>query len=169
MIGIPLGLVYGNIGEWLVHKHILHGLGSRPGSWWRFHLHEHHRAASVTGGRDPAYEHLRFTLNAQTREMLGLALAAAAHAPLFPVAPFFTATVMYNIANYYRVHRRSHLDPDWARANLPWHVDHHMGPDSECNWGVTHDWCDRWFGTRKRWVGTPDEAARSTQRRAAAV
>ena len=59
MIGLPIGILVANAGEWVIHKHILHKQGRVPGSYWRFHLEEHHQAASVCEGRDPAYEHLR--------------------------------------------------------------------------------------------------------------
>lgn len=42
--------------------------------------------------------------------------------PLFPVAPFFTATLWYSAWNYYHCHRKSHDEPEWARENLPWHL-----------------------------------------------
>ena len=40
MLGIPLGLLYSNAGEWLLHKYLLHGLGRRKGTFWAFHWHE---------------------------------------------------------------------------------------------------------------------------------
>ena len=75
----------------------------------------------------------------------------------YQCSPFFVATVAAKSANYYRLHRKAHLDPEWAREHLPWHYDHHMAPDQECNWGVTNDWVDRLMGTRKVWVGTEGE------------
>lgn len=159
MIGIPLGLLYANAGEWLLHKHVLHARGRVPGSFWSFHLHEHHRAASLLGGRDPAYEHFRLEWNAQTKEAAALAVAALAHLPLFPFAPGFTGAVWFSIGSYYYVHRKAHLDPAWAREHLPWHVDHHMGADPDCNWCVTFPLFDAVMGTRSKWVGTEQERA----------
>ena len=53
---------------------------------------------------------------------------------------------------------------DWARENLPWHYDHHMGPDQNANWCVTKPWFDHVMGTRKPYLGTEkakkDEARR---------
>lgn len=172
MIGIPLGLVYANASEWLIHKYLLHGRGRKPGSWWSFHIHEHHLAASQLDMRDPAYDRWRWRLDAQTREAIALAAAAAVQIPLIPVAPFFAATVLYSIGNYYRVHKKAHLDPAWAREHLPWHVDHHMGPDPDKNWCVTKPWFDRILGTREPWVGTPQEAeqlAKQAAKKAAAT
>ena len=65
---------------------------------------------------------------------------------------------------YWHVHRKSHLDPAWARANLPWHVDHHLGPDQHANWCVTWPGMDYLLGTRKPWVGTRAEAQRRAPR-----
>jgi sterol desaturase/sphingolipid hydroxylase (fatty acid hydroxylase superfamily) len=87
---------------------------------------------------------------------------------LAPIAPFFTGTMVYSAVHYYRVHKRSHLDPEWAREHLPWHYDHHMGPDQNVNWCVTRPWFDHLMGTRVPYLGT-DRAARDAARRAARV
>jgi hypothetical protein len=159
MIGIPLGLFYANATEWLVHKYILHGLGRNKDSFWAFHWHDHHKAARRNEHIDESYEEslLSGGDTPQAREAFVLAAATAAHLPLLPIAPFFTATLVYSAMKYYKVHKRSHLDPDWARQHLPWHYDHHMGPDQHANWGVTHPWFDQLMGTRKEYVGTERE------------
>lgn len=173
MIGIPVGLLYANAGEWLIHKYVLHGRGKHRRSFWSFHFHEHHRHARAHDFFDPDYERPPLGWHAQGKELLALAGAAALHLPLLPVAPFFTGAVLYSIARYYRVHKRAHLDPAWAREHLPWHYDHHMGPDQDRNWCVTRPWFDRLMGTRDPYVGTEREAqdrarrARARARRAA--
>jgi len=170
MIGIPLGLLYANAGEWAIHKYVLHGRGRKKGSVWQFHWHEHHQEVRRNGHHHEAYERPLWGWNGQTKEALGLAALAAAHVPLLPVAPFFAGTVLYSMVNYYRVHKRSHLDPEWAREHLPWHYDHHMGPNQDANWCVTRPWFDEWMGTREPYVGTEREArdrARAAKRRAA--
>lgn len=160
MLGIPLGLFAFNVGEWLIHKYVLHGLGKNKKSLWAFHYHEHHRQTRKHAGIDPSYaERSVFGWHAQGKEALGLAVVGLCHAPLLPVAPFYTATIWYSLANYYRVHKRSHEDVAWARTHLPWHYDHHMGPDQDQNWGVTRPWVDQLLGTRVPFVGTPVEAA----------
>jgi len=172
MIGFPIGLLYANAGEWMIHKFVLHGMGRDKGSLWAFHWYEHHREARKNDYVDPNYERSVFGLHAQGREALALAVAAVAHVPLFPVAPFFTSAVWFSIANYYRVHKRSHMDPDWARENLRWHYDHHMGPDQDANWCVTYPWTDWIMGTREPYVGTEREArdiARKKERAARRV
>jgi sterol desaturase/sphingolipid hydroxylase (fatty acid hydroxylase superfamily) len=98
-------------------------------------------------------------VNAQVKEAAALLAASVLHAPLLPVAPFFTLTVWACAANYYRVHRRSHLDPAWAERHLPWHVDHHMSRNQDANWCVTFPLMDVLLGTRERYVGTPAHEA----------
>ncbi len=159
MIGIPLGLIYVNAGEWAIHKYLLHGWGKKKTSFWNFHWAEHHRDARRSNFVDEAYVRGLGGWDAQTKEAAGLIVTAIAHLPLFPVAPFFTATVWYGIGNYYRVHKKAHLDPEWARTNVPWHYDHHMGPNQHMNWCITKPWFDRLMGTREHYTGTKKETA----------
>lgn len=149
MIGIPFGLVAANAAEWLIHKHVLHGRGRDRRSFWAFHFHEHHRVVRENDYRDPNYARFPLGLHAQGKEAWALIGASAAVAPLFPVAPFFVGTLWYSAANYYRQHKRSHQDPDWAREHLPWHYDHHMGMNPNANWCVTRPWFDYVMGTRE--------------------
>ena len=173
MIGIPLGLLYANATEWVLHKYVLHeGARRNKKSFFRFHWVEHHRQVRLNGHVDPDYERSVFGTHAQGKEAACIAIGAVLHAPLFPVAPLFTATVWWSAFDYYRKHKRSHQDPEWARQNLPWHYDHHMGPDQDKNWCVTWPFFDHVMGTRAPWVGTPGElrqreqTARALQRRA---
>ena len=158
MIGIPLGLAAANATEWLVHKYILHDRGKDRRSFWAFHWHEHHRACRRNAFYDEAYAMPVHERSAHMKEAMALGAGAAGVAPLFVVAPFFTATLWYSAANYYRVHKRSHLDPDWARAHLTWHYDHHMGPNQNANWCVTRPWFDHVLGTREPYAFTDRES-----------
>ena len=155
MIGFPLGLVYANAMEWFIHKHMLHGLGKNKKSFWSFHWHEHHNRARKQDMHDEVYEgSVTFEWNARTKEIVSLVGGALLHAPLLPVAPFFTLAVWASSANYYRVHRKAHLDHEWAKKNLPWHVDHHMGPNQHANWCVSFPLWDHVMGTREKYLGT---------------
>ena len=171
MLGIPVGLVYANAMEWGLHRYVLHGrrLGKKRGSFWSFHFFRHHRLSRQNEFSDPDYEQpLGREWNGQAKEAVGLGVLAIVHLPLAPVAPFFTATLLYSAVDYYRKHKRAHLDPDWARENLPWHVDHHMGPNPDANWCVTRPWMDNWMGTRAPYIGTPREAEDAKRRAARA-
>ncbi|MBT8493772.1 MAG: hypothetical protein KJO07_11985, partial [Deltaproteobacteria bacterium] len=116
MIGIPIGLLYANAGEWLIHKYLLHGKGVKKDSLFAFHWHRHHKNSRRGDQHDPDFDQpwhqelLDGEDNGRTRELIGLATIAATHLPLAPIAPLFTATVMYSIVNYYRVHKKSHKD-----------------------------------------------------------
>ncbi|MDP3990642.1 MAG: sterol desaturase family protein [archaeon] len=160
MIGIPIGLLYADAAEWLIHKHILHGLGRTKDSFWDFHWHNHHRNSRKSGGYDFCYENSVLAPGPQRTEVAGLVILAASHLPLLPIAPFFTGTVLYRTIDYYNKHKKAHLDPEWARENLPWHYDHHMGPDQDKNWGITSCLIDKLVGTRKVYVDTPKELER---------
>lgn len=167
MIGIPLGIAYTCAAEWLIHKHILHGIGKKKSSFWSFHFHDHHKSARKADMLDEAYQRpvLEDLNSPQTKELLSLIALGAIHIPLAPVAPFFVGTVLYHAAKYYRVHKRSHLDPQWAKEHLPWHYDHHMGKDQDQNWGVTYPYFDQLMGTRKKYVGTPEYEADQQRKR----
>lgn len=148
MIGFPLALVYANAAEWLIHKHVLHGLGKKKSSFWNFHWGEHHGNCRKHAMGDPDYERSPLSWNAQGKEMAAVVGLMAAHAPLAGVAPWFTAGVWYSGLNYLYKHRRSHLDPAWAKQHLRHHYDHHMGRQQDANWGVTRPWADWLMGTR---------------------
>jgi hypothetical protein len=151
MLGIPIGWVYANAGEWLLHKHMLHGIGINKKSFWSFHWHEHHRESRKNDMFDSQYVRSLFTWSPQGKEAAALLGAAVLHLPLFPVFPFFTGTLYWSMVKYYREHKKSHLDPEYAKKNLPWHYDHHMGKDQNANWCVTHPFFDYVMGTRKKY------------------
>jgi hypothetical protein len=148
--GIPLGLLYSNAGEWFLHKYVLHGLGKKKGSFWSFHWREHHRASRRHGFVDPDYTRSLWGWHAQSKEALALFALAVVHAPLVWVVPTFALTAMFSAYWYYRVHKRAHLDAAWAQKHLPWHIDHHLGPNQDCNWCVSWPWFDIIMGTRQR-------------------
>jgi hypothetical protein len=157
MLGIPIGLVVGNAIEYTVHRYF-HKAGRKKSSMWSFHWHEHHKNCRKTDHIDPDYEKRLFQgWDAQTKEAVSLAAGAVALAPLGIPFPFFYGTLVYGAVDYYRKHKKSHQDGEWAREHLPWHYDHHMGPDQEKNWCVTRPWMDNWMGTREPYVGTERE------------
>lgn len=165
MIGIPVALVLANATEWVVHKHVLHRLGRNKNSLWAFHWHEHHGNSRRGNMIDETYERSPFGWHAQGKELAALIGLGFLTLPLAPIAPFYTGTALYCIAEYYFKHRRAHEDPVWAREHLPWHYDHHMGPNQDANWGVVRPWMDNWLGTREPYVGTERET-RDVQKRA---
>ena len=145
---IMLALLYTNLGEWLFHKLILHGLGKNPGSIWAFHWQEHHVICSQNAMLDPGYRILKLSAwNAQTKELAVFALLVLAHLPLLWFYPVFYLTLYASITLYYFKHRKAHIEPGWAKRHLSWHYDHHMNPNSG-NWCVTWPLFDVLLRTR---------------------
>ncbi|MCB9075439.1 MAG: sterol desaturase family protein [Chitinophagales bacterium] len=166
MFGFIPGLIFANAFEWYFHKEILHGQGKKKGNFWRFHWAVHHKTVLDENYRDSDYEKdIMESWNPQSKEVASLAVAAVAVAPFFPIAPGFVSALWLSQYNYYRVHKKSHLDPEWGYKYLPWHYDHHMAPNQDMNWCVTFPLWDYVMGTRLVYKGTEREQF-DNQRRA---
>ena len=152
--GFVAGLVIANGYEWFAHKYLLHGV-HRKGkprfsptpkqmeSHWA-----HHREVRKQGFSDDCY--VEGLDNWRTRnELMSLAVAAGVASVVFyPFSKGMSLAAIYSAGNYYYVHRRAHLEPDWARRTIPWHYDHHMNSNQDANWCVTRPWFDYVMGTR---------------------
>ncbi|WP_335963008.1 hypothetical protein [Acinetobacter haemolyticus] len=152
--GFVAGLVIANGYEWFAHKYLLHGV-HRKGkprfsptpkqmeSHWA-----HHREVRKQGFSDDCY--VEGLDNWRTRnELMSLAVAAGVLSVVFyPFSKGMSLAAIYSAGNYYYVHRRAHLEPDWARRTIPWHYDHHMNSNQDANWCVTRPWFDYVMGTR---------------------
>jgi sterol desaturase/sphingolipid hydroxylase (fatty acid hydroxylase superfamily) len=167
LLQVLAGLVFGNLIEWIVHKYVLHGLGRDKSSFWSFHWHEHHSEVRKNDHVDRHYQRSLWGWHAQSKEALALVAGGVGLIPVAFVAPWTFATLVGWGVLYHRVHKWSHLDPDWARRWLPWHYDHHMALDQNQNWGVVVPWWDWVLGTRKVYLGTPREAEDRARRQAA--
>lgn len=150
--GFITGLITANAIEWYVHKHILHEKGKNKASFWNFHWGEHHKTARKNDFKDESYTKPLFEeWNPQSKEAAALIAGAASLLPIAPLAPGFTAGMWFSAWNYYRVHKKSHLDVEWGKKHLPWHYDHHMGKDQNKNWCVTFPLWDHVMGTREKY------------------
>ncbi|RKG29829.1 hypothetical protein [Acinetobacter tianfuensis] len=152
--GFIAGLAVANAFEWFAHKYVLHGT-HRTGkpryspvpqsmkSHW-----EHHREVRKTDFNDHGY--VEGISNWRTKnEIISLAVVAGVFTPLFyPVSKGMSLAVLYSACNYYYIHRRAHLEPEWAMKKIPWHYDHHMNANQDANWCVTKPWFDYILGTR---------------------
>jgi len=147
LVTIPLGILYSQILEWVLHKYVLHELGKKKNSRWSSHWHTHHRSCRKNNNYDKDYSKGFFDQTVRS-EILGLFSLGLIHTPLFFVIPVFYITLILCSLRYYFLHRKAHLDPEWGRKYLPWHYDHHMGKNQNANWGVTTDWVDRFMNTR---------------------
>ncbi len=152
--GFLVGLVVANGFEWVAHKYILHGThrSGKPRyspvpdsmkSHW-----EHHREVRKTDFNDHGY--VEGISNWRTKnEIISVAVVASAASVLFyPVSKGMAAAAVYSACNYYYIHRRAHLEPEWAMKKIPWHYDHHMNSNQDANWCVTKPWFDYILGTR---------------------
>ncbi|WP_347456860.1 hypothetical protein [Acinetobacter thermotolerans] len=152
--GFIAGLVVANAFEWLAHRYVLHGI-HRKGqarfspvprtmqSHW-----EHHRIVRKTAFFDQGYvEGLR---NWRTRNEVGslVVVATVFGLAFYPISKSMSAAALYSAAKYFYVHRRAHLEPEWAKKHIPWHYDHHMNSNQDANWCVTRPWFDYVMGTR---------------------
>lgn len=157
MIDFFSGLVYGNGLEWFLHKYLLHEEGKKKDNFFRFHFAEHHKEARLHDFKDKFYESSLFEWNPQSKEVVSLGLATLVHLPTAFVSPGFFLGLAFSGGYYYFVHKKSHLNPDWARENIPWHYDHHMGPDQDKNFCVTFPLFDYIMGTREYYHSTEKE------------
>lgn len=158
---VPLALLYSNFLEWILHRLVLHGLGRNRSSFWSFHWHDHHNHARLNGFYDESYRLPAWRWNPKSKEILSLQGLNLVHLPLLFVTPIFYLALVYTNLRYYQIHKRSHLDPEWARKHVPWHYDHHMGPDQDKNWCVTRPWFDLIAGTREVFDEPAERPAKS--------
>ena len=147
LVTIPLGILYSQILEWVLHKYILHGLGKNKNSSWSAHWHTHHKSCRKNNNYDKDYRKGFFDISVRS-EILGLSSLCLLHIPLMFIIPIFYLTLILCSFRYYYLHKKAHLNPEWGKKYLPWHYDHHMGKNQNANWGVTTDWVDRLMRTR---------------------
>ena len=135
-----LGLFYGNLLEYFIHRHVFHKLGRKKGSIWRYHLKGHHVLSKKQGFVD---------LTESPVETVGLVVLLIIHAPLYFVSiPLLIGVYLYAIAFSF-IHGWMHKHPKITKKWFKWHWDHHMKNPNE-NYGVVATWSDWIFGTRKK-------------------
>jgi hypothetical protein len=147
---VIIGLIYGNFAEWFLHKHLLHRFGKNKNSMWSFHWKDHHRYARQNEFFD--FDYFKpVSWNTRGKELLGLVGLILLHAPLLLYLPGLAIGAYLHMALYYFLHKKSHLEPEWAKKYLRWHWDHHMGQNQDANWCVTYPLADYVLGTRERY------------------
>lgn len=142
LIQLILGLFFGNLVEWVVHKFFLHDLGKKKASLFSFHWGVHHRAARKNGFLDG---------KVSAREIVGVALLCLLASPILFIFPITYTGMFIHAMVYLVVHNYAHKNPDWCYKHLRWHYDHHMGKDQDKNWCVVHPLADYLLGTRKKY------------------
>ena len=120
-------------------------------------------------GKDPDFED-----HSVTKEFVGIVLLAIIHIPVVLLSPILYFAIAAHGVYYLYVHRKSHMDLNWAKRNVPWHWDHHMGPGKavNANWCVTSPFFDwimntrvRYYNTRKYYIDMAKKSARSLNER----
>ena len=149
IIQFMLGYCYGLFFEWWIHKNILHKYGKKMNDSFGFHYKIHHRNSRRNSFYDENYN-LSLVQKYKTggcKEDLYLLLLAIIHVPTVFIFPGFFIAVLFSTFEYYFVHKKSHIDPEWAKKFVPWHYEHHMGKNQDMNWGIRTDFFDKLFGT----------------------
>ena len=150
LLCIPLAIIYSHILEWVLHKYVLHGLGKNKKSPWASHWHIHHRRSRQNNNYDKDYIKGFFDKTVRS-EILGLGFLSILHIPTIMISPLVYFALVVCGFRYYLIHKKSHLDPEWAKKNVPWHYDHHMGKAQDKNWCIVIPICDIILGTRKKY------------------
>lgn len=156
LLQLAAGFLYANLFEWLWHKYVFHGLGKKKKSRFSSHWRKHHRAVRKNSYIDEAYKEFSGFTKDPMREVYELLLAALVHSPLFFIFPYFAGWLWFHAGLYFYIHRKSHLNPDWAKKWVPWHYDHHMGKNQDANWCVTFPFWDYILGTRLYFLSHED-------------
>jgi sterol desaturase/sphingolipid hydroxylase (fatty acid hydroxylase superfamily) len=157
LVQIALGIIIANLYEWMIHKYILHGMGKKKKSFWSSHWRVHHKKVRQSQYFDEDYLQILKGWNEGTKEVLSLIVLSVIQIPSFLIFPWYSGTMIAMAAAYFLVHRKSHLDPTWAKKWAPWHYDHHMGKHQDANWCVTMPLWDHILRTRKRYTDTEKE------------
>jgi len=151
LLQIVLSIVVGNALEWILHKYVLHGLGSSPKSSLSFHWIRHHRFVRRNKFSDPDYLQPWYDWNSRTKEIACLVGMSVLVLPIFMVAPVFYGGLVFWTFLYYNLHKLSHLYPSFGKKYLRWHYDHHMGTNQHSNWCVVIPLWDYILGTRVKY------------------
>lgn len=159
MLGIVLQVViawvYSYVLEYFVHKHVLHNKKLKYA--FKHHFRNHHTAARRNHMYDSKYVKSSWYHWFKDDEFIGLSFLAVVHLPVFFWLPYSYLTLLLASVHYFLVHRRAHADQEWARENLSWHYDHHLGPNQHKNWGVRSDIMDRILKTKEVYKGSKRE------------
>lgn len=161
------GWIWATVIEYVIHRWIFHGVGKKRSSIFSFHWHAHHKDSRKGKMLERCYIEREWAWNGYTREVAAMVFLATIHIPVLFLSPAFTFGVWAWCLAYHWVHRKTHVDPQWARDHCSWHYDHHMAPNQDANYGVTSDWMDRLMGTRERYAGTEKERKMLERRKTA--
>lgn len=142
---VKAGEFTGKIVEYFAHR-FLHSRGIKKGSFFDYHLNEHHQRSNQNGLVDEAYIGSEFLDYSRVREKLGLAFLVLMFLPTKPFLPYFYEEVKAQARDYDQKHARAHRDPYYMWEHLPNHALHHtLYPNAY--WGVRDSTLDNLLGT----------------------
>ena len=157
ILQVFIAWVYGHVAEYSIHRWLLHGIGKKRGNPLSFHFWGHHGTARRNAMHDDVYAAWTSLRGQSGKELLYLTFIVILHAPVAIWFPWAYGVLAWSAVMYYYVHRKSHVNVEWARHVLPWHYDHHMGRKQDANYGVRLPWVDYVLGTRLPYYGTKFE------------
>ena len=147
LLQLFLGWVYCHIGEYFIHKNVLHN----PKKFklaFKTHFKNHHKASRVNSDMsEPKYNQQNFIdlfFDSEIRMIVGLIFV---HTRVLFFAPWFFVAILWSGFMYYFLHRLSHNYPIFAGKFMPWHVAHHLDKNQNLNWGVRLPIVDIFLGT----------------------
>jgi len=153
VLQMALAWAYSHVLEYCLHRWLLHNRHRKK--WFKTHFGDHHKIARKNMMLDSkAHQAIEIQGDPEIKGLIGLGIL---HLPVVYFYPFAYVVLLSSAVTYFLVHRRAHQDFRWARENLPWHYDHHMGKDQNMNWGVRLPWVDWIMRTRVLWKGEQQE------------
>ena len=149
IVAFTLATLVHNVGEWITHRYILHGLGKKKDSFFHYHW-VHHHTCRKHANADVIYSQGFASLDV-VKEFGTLVLIAASTVTWYYVWPMFFWCTLFWIMAYFVLHAVSHTNVEWGKKYMPWHHNHHMGRNQDLNWCVTFPLMDYIMGTRKKY------------------
>ena len=138
--------IIGSFIEWFAHRYILHNF--KYPIFSKYHFGRHHRRARQNRHIDSDYQNFPpKSWSSGFHEIAGICTILIVVLPTVFISPWLWYFLCVHGFCYYYLHRKSHLNSEWAKKWLPWHWRHHMGKDQNANWGVTTPLFDYVFGT----------------------
>jgi sterol desaturase/sphingolipid hydroxylase (fatty acid hydroxylase superfamily) len=141
LLGLGLGIIYGSMIEWFIHKYIFHKMGRKKGSMFAYHLKGHHALSRKNNFVDLTESKV------ETYGMIGLVII---HMPFMFLSPGFWIGITSYALSFKYLHGFQHSHPEFTKKYMKWHWDHHM-KDSNKNFGVVLPLSDYLFSTRKKY------------------
>jgi len=133
---IVLGWFYCHIGEYFIHKNILHSRRKIFKNSFKFHFKNHHKNSRKDDMKEKKYGNQSLYDLFFDVEIRMLFLIGVIHFPIFLLFPYFYLAIVWSLFSYYFIHRITHTNVEFGKKYFPWHYDHHMGKNQHVNWGV---------------------------------